>query len=133
MKDILQKVDHNDGITVPEGYFDDFASRMTASLPKRPWEEDLHEGDKPTVLPRSIWQRVRPYVYMAAMFIGVWCMMNMFDLIRSSAGLGVEQSATLAAAIDNDQFVSDYLASNGALDDYTFMDDLYEQGFVPGE
>ena len=33
MKDILEKVNRNDGMTVPDGYFDDFASRMAASLP----------------------------------------------------------------------------------------------------
>ena len=33
MKDILTKAARNDGMTVPDGYFDDFAARMAASLP----------------------------------------------------------------------------------------------------
>ncbi len=39
MKDILEKVNRNDGMTVPDGYFDDFAARMAASLPEREWEK----------------------------------------------------------------------------------------------
>lgn len=126
MKDILQQVDRRDGMTVPEGYFEDFAARMAASLPPREWEEPA-----PRVVPRSLWQKVRPYVYMAAMFLGVWCMMNMFDLMRSSAGLSVENSATFAKALGNEQFMGDYLTSQGMMDDYTIMEDLYDDGFMP--
>lgn len=125
MKDILSKVNHSDGMTVPDGYFEDFATRMTASLPEREWERD-----KPRVVPRSFWQRVRPYVYLAAMFAGVWCMMNIFDFVRTGAGLGVETSATLAAAMDNDHFISDYFVNEGG-DEYTLMEELYEDGFTP--
>ena len=126
MKDILQQVDRRDGMTVPEGYFEDFAAKMAASLPRREWEDPA-----PRVVPRSLWQKVRPYVYMAAMFLGVWCMMNMFDLMRSSAGLGVENSATFAKAIGNVQFIGDYISSQMAADDYSLMEDLYDDGFVP--
>lgn len=125
MKDILTKVNHSDGMTVPEGYFEDFAARMTASLPEREWERG-----EPRVVPRSFWQRVRPYVYLAAMFAGVWCMMNIFDFVRTGAGLGVETSATLAAAMDNDHFISDYFVNEGG-DEYTLMEELYEDGFTP--
>ena len=38
MKDILTKAARNDGMTVPDGYFDDFAARMAASLPEMEWE-----------------------------------------------------------------------------------------------
>ncbi|MCM1163964.1 MAG: hypothetical protein NC339_06935 [Muribaculaceae bacterium] len=128
MKDILEKVGHNDGMTVPEGYFESFAAKMEASLPKQEWES------RPAgVAPRSIWQKVRPYVYLAAMFLGVWCMMNMFDLIRSSAGLGVENSAILAEAIGNDHFVSEYIFNENDMDEYFLMEDLYDQGYTPAE
>ncbi|MDE5749166.1 MAG: hypothetical protein K2H87_00180, partial [Duncaniella sp.] len=126
MNDILDKVGRNDGFTVPEGYFEDFAARMAASLPRREWEE---RG--PRVVPRSFWQKVRPYVYMAAMFVGVWMMMHVFDLMRSSQGLGIENSTILAEAIGNEQFMGEYLASQGAFDDQTLYDDLFDDGFTP--
>ncbi|MDE6417791.1 MAG: hypothetical protein K2K49_01090 [Duncaniella sp.] len=126
MNDILDKAGRNDGFTVPEGYFEDFAARMEARLPRREWED---RG--PRVVPRSFWQQVRPYVYMAAMFVGVWMMMHVFDLMRSSQGLGIENSTILADAIGNEQFMGEYLASQGAFDDQTLYDDLFDDGFTP--
>ena len=127
MKDILDKVNRNDGMTVPDGYFDDFAARMTASLPEREWERET-----PRVMPRSVWQRVRPYIYLAAMFMGVWCMMKMFDLMRPDAsGLSFDSNPVLTAAVGNDYFVSDYVIDQGDINQYQLMDDLYETGFVP--
>ncbi|MDE5728376.1 MAG: hypothetical protein K2H83_05180 [Duncaniella sp.] len=129
MNDILDKASRNDGFTVPEGYFEDFAARMEARLPRQEWE-DAAEG-KAAVVPRSWWQKVRPYVYMAAMFMGVWMMMHVFDLMRSSQGLGVENSAILADAIDNEQFMGEYLASQGLYEDDLLYDDLFNDGFTP--
>lgn len=127
MKDILNKVNRNDGMTVPDGYFEDFAARMTASLPEREWEKP-----EPKVLPRSVWQRVRPYVYLAAMFMGVWCMMKMFDLMRTdSSGLSIENNPVMTAAIGNDHFINDYFINEGEINDYQLMEDLYETGFDP--
>lgn len=129
MKDILEKVNRNDGMTVPDGYFDDFAARMAASLPEREWEKPSSR-----VMPRSFWQKVRPYVYLAAMFMGVWCMMKMFDLMRpDTSGLSFDANPVLAAAVGNDYFVSDYVMSEGDVSDYELMDDLYETGFTPAE
>ena len=60
--DILKQVDRRSGMTVPEGYFADFASRMMEQIPEKKQEK---------ILPRTWWQRCRPYVYMAAMFCGI--------------------------------------------------------------
>ena len=133
MKNILETVNHNDGLKVPEGYFEDFARRMEASLPQQEWEReaasDADDG-KPRVLPRSVWQKVRPYVYMAAMFMGVWCMMKMFDLMRpSNEDIGIENNSTLAEAVSNDVFINDYYTSS--VDDGELLDELYADGFTP--
>ncbi len=127
MKDILEKINHNDGMTVPDGYFADFAARMTASLPKQEWEEP-----KTKVLHRSVWQRVRPYIYLAAMFMGVWCMMKMFDLMRvDSSGLSIEGNPVMTAALSNDHFINEYFINEGDISDHQLMEDLYETGFDP--
>ncbi len=126
MKDILEKVNHNDGFTVPEGYFDEFAARMADSLPQQPWEQ------QPKVMPRSFWQKVRPYVYLAAMFMGVWCMMKMFDLMRTdSTGLSIDNNPVITAALSNDHFINDYFIDEGDLNDNMLLDDLYEKGVDP--
>ncbi|MDE6371066.1 MAG: hypothetical protein K2K92_06220 [Duncaniella sp.] len=126
MKDILEKVNRNDGLKIPDGYLDDFAARMVASLPQQEWEQ------KGQVMPRSWWQRVRPYAYMAAMFMGVWCMMKTFDLMRpNSAGLNFDSNPVLAAAVNNEYFVNDYMLTQGDMNQYELMEDLYESGFTP--
>lgn len=113
-------------MTVPEGYFDDFARRMEQSLPEMEWE------NPPAVLPRSWWQKVRPYVYLAAMFAGVWAMMNMVDLFRpGSTGLSLESNPVITAAVANDYYMDNYIISEGGLDDADLMDDLYTAGFDP--
>lgn len=55
---------------VPEGYFESFKKNLMSSLPEYP------EAAKPKQL--SKWQRIKPYVYLAAMFAGIWCMMQIF-------------------------------------------------------
>lgn len=129
MKDILDTLNHRDGMTVPPGYFDDFASRMAASLPKMEWEE----SDEPKVIRRSMWQKVRPYMYLAAMFMGVWCMMKMFDLMRPSSLSGFSTNPVVTAALGNDSFYHDYMLNEGEITDEDLMDDLFETGFVPSD
>ncbi len=124
-QDILSQIAGRSGMTVPEGYFDDFAKRMAASLPVQEWE-----NPHPKVMPRSFWQKVRPYVYMAAMFAGIWCMMKMFDIIRpSNNSFSLENNPILAEAMNNDAFVNDYCIDD--IDEYYLLDDLYDQGFTP--
>lgn len=102
------------GLTVPEGYFDDFAARMAASLPEQPWERDAIPAK------RTPWQVVRPYVYMAAMFLGVWCMMKVFDHARpSNVDLNIDSNPVLTAAVSNDRFMEEYFYDD--LDDNDIM------------
>ena len=72
MKDkdnILGKFDKKAGFKVHNSYFEDFAKNLTNTLP----DVDITPVEKP-----NTWLRVRPYVYMAAMFAGIWCMMKVF-------------------------------------------------------
>lgn len=132
-QDILSAIDHQSGMTVPEGYFEDFVKRMEASLPRQEWEQAEHE--KHIIPNRSFWQKVRPYVYMAAMFAGIWCMMKMFDLMRPSQNyIGIDSNPYLAEAVSDPSYVNDYFVTNydGMGDiDSGFYDDLYEEGFNP--
>lgn len=122
-KDILGKINRQDGLSVPEGYFSDFAKRMAASLP----ENDLESSAKESTLiaPRSFWHRVRPYVYMAAMFAGVWCMLKMFSLM-SDGSTSFEHSPILAEALGNDTFVNEYIIDD--VSQWDVIDDIMEEG-----
>ncbi|MDE5959967.1 MAG: hypothetical protein K2G59_07400, partial [Muribaculaceae bacterium] len=67
-------IGRKDGMTVPDGYFSEFAARMDSMLP-----DDRVTEKQPAV--RTRWQMVRPYAYLAAMFAGIWCMLQMFHLM----------------------------------------------------
>ena len=64
------------GFKVPENYFANFNFKLMESLP----EVKITEEVKPT-----LWVRVRPFVYMAAMFAGIWLMMNIFTVGKKSS------------------------------------------------
>lgn len=126
---LQQQAGKNAGMTVPEGYFEDFCSRMADSLPEQDWEKQSEKSA--IILPRSRWQKIRPYVYMAAMFMGIWCMMKMFNLMKSSSSADMSNNQLLMSAIDNDAFYYDYCVSD--VSDSELYDDLFEQGVVPDD
>lgn len=120
--DILNKISHSSGMTVPEGYFADFASRMERELPEQ----------TPVILeaPRTTWQKIRPYVYMAAMFAGIWCMLQMFNMMAPQP-TDPTSNPVLAEALDNTSFVSDYCMAD--MNDYDILDELYSEGVTTDE
>lgn len=74
--------------------------------------------------PRTIWQKVRPYVYMAAMFAGIWLMLQMFAMMGSPKALTpMGDNPILAEAFSNDDFVFDYLYDD--LSTYDIYNELY--------
>ena len=107
---ILKKYGKDPGFKVPENYFEDFNKKMAAMLP----DVEITPVDiKPTM-----WQRVRPLVYLAAMFAGVWCMMSVFNHFNASSNLGV---SVVAEKMGEDQKnVEDFLMS-GSVSDYDIL------------
>lgn len=127
MKDIdTHKIDEiaskGDGMTVPEGYFDSFATKMVASLPFR--EELDIPVEKQKNKPASTWMRIRPYVYMAAMFAGAWCLIKMFSIMSpSSSGISLDNYPSLSLALEDEQFVDDYIIDD--VSTYDVMESSY--------
>ena len=79
--DILKTIGRSDGMTVPDGYFADFAERMAGQLPQRPELAAMNV----VAPPASLWGKLRPYVSMAAMFAGVVHAQDFHDCVRSAA------------------------------------------------
>lgn len=116
--DPLERAAHSDGMTVPEGYFADFAAKMETMLPER--EHKIVE------MPRSTWQKIRPYAYLAAMFAGIWCMLQMFALMGGASGsMTLDNNPVLADAINDDSFMEYY---DMPIDEWDMLDDLYASG-----
>ncbi len=110
-------------MTVPEGYFADFNARMADALP------DRHIAPADATAPRSLWQRVRPYVYMAAMFAGVWCMLKMFVIMSGSSSQSLDTNPVMAEAMGNEAFVNEYVIDD--MSQWDLYDDMMEDGIDP--
>lgn len=123
----LNRPGHPDGMTVPEGYFEQFAEKMSAMLPPN----DLEMQPVMEQKPRTRWQQLRPFVYMAAMFAGIWCMMKMFTMMQTTQN-GISQpvateSYTLAASTTIPDEYYDYIWSD--YNESDLLEDLYDAGY----
>ena len=110
-------------MTVPDGYFESFLAQMEEKLPAK----------APVIAPapRTFWQQIRPYTYLAAMFAGIWCMLQMFNIMGSHSSSSLDNNPVLAEAINNETFINDYVLSD--VDDYDLYDELYNQGVSVSE
>ena len=63
------------------------------------------------------------------MFMGIWCMMKMFDMMKPASQPPISENAVLMSAIDNDAFYYDYCIPD--ISDDELYDELYDQGFDP--
>lgn len=125
--EILRTIARRDGIRVPEGYFADFARHMADSLPERPELSQMSASTPPS----GIWGRIRPYVYMAAMFAGVWCMLKMFTTVTAPGELTpMDKNPVMAEAFGNDDFIDNYVLDD--VNQWDVIDQMMEDGFDPG-
>ena len=110
--DILKKIGRESGYKVPEGYFEQFVSRMNAELPERKLPEPVHP---------SLWQRLKPYVYMAAMFAGIWLMVKVFVAPQAEKATVMAENTTLEEV--EDDAIDDYMMAS--IDEYTIFETLF--------
>lgn len=108
--------------SVPEDYFKSFKSELMKSLPEYP--------EKPQEKKLTVWQRFRPYVYLAAMFAGIWCMMQIFHRVSTPPQAApaqytavAERPATTSEPDDNDFYVDNAMGLDIELEDE--LADLY--------
>ena len=60
--ELLKKYGKKNPYRTPDGYFSSFAENLMEQLPEKEIPETPHI---------SMWNRVKPWVYMAAMFVGL--------------------------------------------------------------
>lgn len=107
---------------VPEGYFEAVRAEVKAKLPDYP--------EAPGVAKLSLWQRVKPYAYLAAMFAGIWCMMQIFHRVSDGMGtLNIDNPpAQLAALMQDPELNSgdftDIYISGPSMSDDELIDDV---------
>ena len=125
---ILKKYGKDPGFKVPENYFDDFNKRMAEMLP----DVEITPFDiKPTM-----WQRVKPLVYLAAMFAGVWCMMQVFTHFTDTSNMN-SVGAVAEKLMNDNSNVEDFIMS-GSANEYDILNyedsvAMSNEEVVPGD
>ena len=100
-KILLKDISKVDPFKAPEGYFENFTNGIMSQLP------DVEHEDSTNV---NLWHRVRPWVYMAAMFMGIFLMIRLFvdfpaqQRIKNYASGGLN----LTSSSDIDDFYNYY-------------------------
>lgn len=95
--------------TVPEGYFENLTSGIMAALP----EQESIYSTKIIVTP---WMRIRPYLYAAAAFAGI------FFCIKAAIGINSRNNAEMAQTVETTIYSDEYIDSfleTAMIDDYT--------------
>ncbi len=102
--------------TVPEGYFENLTHSIMASLPEQEsvWSSTI------TVTP---WMRIRPYLYAAAAFMGI------YFCIKAAVGITTRDNTQMAdieqTTIYSDEYIDSFLET-AMIDDYTLYSSLVE-------
>lgn len=114
-QNIEQKVGRDPGFKVPEGYFEEFYASMPQRLPER---------KAVPAVPMSRWQRIKPYVYLAAMFMGIWCMMKMFHMMTNpDISLDTPPDAVVAM-LDEEPITFEEMTPDYSLGDYELEEEV---------
>ena len=119
-KERIYKIDEHEPrrpFTVPEGYFENLTQNIMAALPQ---QESVY-STKITVTP---WMRIRPDLYAAAAFAGI------FFCIKAAVGISSRNNAAQVSRIEettiySDEYIDSFLET-AMIDDftlyYTFVD-----------
>ena len=115
-KRLLEKFGRKHSFTTPEGYFDDFTARIMDTLPEKETPAEPHI---------TMWQRVKPWVYMAAMFCGLMLSVRLVvGTDNDSEPYAFEETISGIPVEDIDAIMDKTM-----LDDYTLYQYLTEADF----
>lgn len=111
--EIIRKCGNGNSFTVPEGYFDNLTQEVMGKLPEKE-KNEIREKKITT------WDRIRPWLYMTAMFAGI--LLSIRIMINTTAD---KASYASSGNIENELPSDEYIE---AIMDYSMMDDyaLYQ-------
>lgn len=113
---ILERYGRKGPWSVPDGYFDSVRMVIESKLPEYP--------AVPQPVRLSTWQRVKPYVYLAAMFAGIWCMMKVFHHASGMGQLSLDNPPDQIAAYMGEPEVADMYMLPSSLSDAELIEDV---------
>ena len=107
---ILKKVGKENVFRVPDGYFENLTSEVMSRLPEK--ETPVFIKKEPTK-----WERIKPWLYMTAMFAGAALIIRVASADRTPATDQIAMDDTETEVV-SDEYISTVLA-NSLLDDYS--------------
>ncbi len=115
-KDLLERFGRRNPFKVPDGYFENFTEDVMKQLP---------EKEYPAVGKITMWERVKPWLYMAAMFCGL--MFGIHVLVHYNK---TEQNTTNTDVFSElpDEYI-DPIINQTLMDDYTLYQYLTDADF----
>ena len=108
---LLKKLGKENSFKVPEGYFENLTSEVMNKLPEK--EKVVFKEE-----PVSIWTRLKPLLYMAAMFVGAALIIRVASSDRKSVA-DIDVAATeIETEVISDEMI-DMALDRAMLDDYS--------------
>ena len=107
------------GWKLPDGYFENLYKEVESKLPEYP--------EKPKEVDMTVWQRIKPYAYLAAMFAGIWLMMNIFHRVSGEATLSMDNlpEQIAMAMVESDE--SDIYMMSESMSDYMVEEEIIKE------
>ena len=108
---LLKKLGKENSFKVPEGYFENLTSEVMNKLPEK---EKVAFKEEPV----STWTRLKPLLYMAAMFVGAALIIRVASSDRKSVA-DIDVAATeIETEVISDEMI-DMALDRAMLDDYS--------------
>ncbi len=110
--EIRRKCGTKNPFSVPEGYFEDFTQQLMEKLPER-------TPSVPVTTKVTPWQRVKPWLYLAAMFCGL--MFGFRYLVgnpEQTNSTALSDNELKQQYSESDEYIESIL-NNSMMDDYT--------------
>ncbi|MDR3118277.1 MAG: hypothetical protein LBU44_02480 [Mediterranea sp.] len=110
---LLKKAGKGNPFTTPEGYFEHFASEIMNVLPEQAAPQFVAKET-------TVWDRVKPWVYMAAMFAGAFLIIRVasYNPNPFEDKPAAVTDAAADAEVVYDGYI-DYAVNQSMLDDYS--------------
>jgi len=119
---ILRKVGTSNPFRVPNHYFENFTQELMNKLPEK---EPIPLLEEPT-----LWERVKPWIYMTAMFCGIMLSVRVFVGEPRKEELPMIGQAEAVNLPDEDwEIMIDHIM----MDDYTLYQYLTDADFNPND
>ncbi len=113
-KQLKEKLGTENPFTVPEGYFEQFTQQLMDNLP----EPEIDDAETEHI---GVWQKIRPWFYLAAMFCGIALGLRYMLSISDTPSDTFDTMTTVDTNVENnyyDEYLED-IVLHTTLDDYS--------------